>query len=155
MKTTAIIAGAAIVTATTIGLALTASADPTSGSTQPDKQGPARHQALFAIYTHTTDAQRLCLSQQGLTAPVGKLTPEQFASVAAAGKKAAEACGVKIADRAAPPGRFAVAFAKLTPEQQACLATAKVTRPAGKLTEAQRATLRSDVQAAVLACGIK
>ncbi len=61
-------------------------------------------------------------------------------------------CGVQVPARLADRPRLGFAWASLTPDQQKCLADTKLTRPLGKLTDAQRAAVKQSVRDAVTAC---
>lgn len=153
-------AGLAIAGLASVGFAASANAEPTASPT-PKPAGKMQKVdaavVLLPFFAHTTDAQRTCLAQQGLTAPKGKLTDAQQADLSAAVIKAAATCGVKMpkADTAKIPGRWAFGFARLTADQQACVAKLQITRPIGRLTDAQRETLRTPVNEAAATCGIK
>jgi len=152
-KRRAAVAGVAVAAVASVGFAVNAQADPTSSPT-PTQQAKAGA-GLGAFFGVTTDAQRVCLAEQGLTAPVGKLTPEQRQTVLKAARQAAETCGVRLPSKAKMPARFLVGFARLTPDQQTCIAKAQISRPIGRLTVAERTKLKADVDAAAASCGIK
>jgi len=152
-KTRIAVAGIAVAAVASVGFAVSAQADPTASPAAG--QQPKAGAGIGVFLRVTTDAQRACLAQQGLTAPAGQLTPAQRQEVVKAGKAAADKCGVTLPARVKAPGRFLVGFARLTPDQQACIAKAEITRPLGRLTEAEKTKLKADVQAAEASCGIE
>jgi hypothetical protein len=152
-KRRAAVAGVAIAGVASVGFAVSAQADPTTSPTAG--QQPKIAAGVGAFLRATTDEQRVCLAQQGLTAPSGKLTPEQRQEVIKAGKAAAEKCGVTLPAKAKVPGRFLVGFSRLTPDQQTCIAKAQITRPIGRLTDTEKTKLKADITAAAASCGIK
>lgn len=147
----AAVAGVVVAAAASVGLVAQASAAPVPVPSPAGTAGVGGNH-LYAFYAVTTTTQRHCLAQQGLTAPQGRLTDDQRAALRRAVEAAAGTCGVRLPERPLAVARVGLGFARLTPTQQACVADIQVTRPIGRLTDAQKATLKSDVDAAVAAC---
>lgn len=106
------------------------------------------------FYRVLTSDQRACLADAGLQRPEGRLTDAQRAELAARVKAALAGCGVTVPDRLAARPSLGVGWAALTPAQQHCLADATLTRPLGRLTEAERTAVRQSVRDQLAACGI-
>jgi hypothetical protein len=141
----------AVAGATSVGAA------PATASADGDPAGKVvQHPGLAWFYTRLTSDQRVCLADQGITRPAGPLTAEQRAALRDKVGAAAKACSITMPDDPTTPGvaRAVGRWATLTPDQQKCLAQVSVTRPIGKLTDAQRAKVKADLQAAVTACGV-
>lgn len=85
-----------------------------------------------------TEAQRACLSSQGIEKPSGRPTQAQRQAFEVAAKE----CGITLPPRHGP---------RLSEEQRACLSSKGVEKPAGKPTAAQRAAF----EAAAEECGIE
>ena len=136
--------------------ALQANADPitpapTPAGTATTKAG-AGGQGVGWFFTALTGPQRTCLAEAGVQRPEGKLSDDQAKALRAAIDAALAKCEVKVPAKLAARDRLGFRWAALTSEQQKCLADVTLTRPVGRLTEAQRATVRASKLEAVKAC---
>ncbi|HEY3548395.1 MAG TPA: hypothetical protein VGK17_20165 [Propionicimonas sp.] len=138
--------------------AVQASADPSTPAPLPadtaKTAGRAGGQGVGWFFTVLTDVQRSCLADAGLQRPAGKLTPDQARDLRSAIDAALAKCEVTVPARLAGRDRLGFRWAALSVEQQQCLADISLTRPVGRLTAEQRATLRQSRLDAVKACGI-
>lgn len=98
--------------------------------------------------------QRACLADAGVHRPDGAQTDTQRRELAAEMRAALAGCGASVPGRLADRPRLGVAWAGLTSAQQHCLARATITRPLGRLTDAERAAVRQSVRDQLAACGI-
>jgi mRNA-degrading endonuclease toxin of MazEF toxin-antitoxin module len=152
-----IIAGAAVLASGGILFAATAAADPSSPAPTPvatvaGEANAAKGAGIGWFYGALTNVQRTCLAEARLQRPEGRLTDAQRTDLAHQVRAALSDCGVTVPTRLADRPRLGFAWATLTPDQQQCLADTKLTRPLGKLTEAQRAAVKQSVKDAVTAC---
>ncbi len=135
---TAASAGAASVTG---AVAMTATAD----------VSPARAaHGVRSWWKDLTDEQRGCLKDADLSRPVGPLSLEQRRALQADVTAAAKACNVEL-PRLGPLAAF---WNGLTPEQIGCIQDTGVSRPLGRLTQAERQDLLSRLSAAAEKCGV-
>lgn len=109
-------------------------------------------QGVGWLYAALTDEQRTCLADAALQRPEGKLTDAQRKDLRAAIDAALAKCEVTVPPRLAGRDRLGFRWAALTPEQQQCLADVTLNRPAGRLTKAERATLREARVTAIRSC---
>ncbi|HEX5335821.1 MAG TPA: hypothetical protein VFW55_08065 [Propionicimonas sp.] len=138
--------------------AVQASADPTTPAPLPADTARAVRaggQGVGWFFTVLTDVQRSCLADAGLRRPAGKLTPDSAKELRSAIDAALAKCEVKVPARLAGRDRLGFRWAALSAEQQQCLADISLTRPVGRLTEAQRAALRKAKVDAVKACAAR
>jgi Spy/CpxP family protein refolding chaperone len=135
-----------------------ATANPTSPAPLPvdtaTKAARGAGQGVGWFYAALTDVQRTCLADAGLHRPEGKLTDVQAKELRTAIDAALAKCEVTVPPRLAGRERLGFRWAALSPDQQQCLADVSLTRPAGRLTPEQRATLRQSRLDAVKGCGI-
>ena len=130
-------------------LALTGAFAATPASAADATKHPSRH----APHAQLTDAQKQCLSDQGLTRPATRPTSPPSQEQIKKLKAAAKECGIKLpahpgrGDHRGPGGE---PFQQLTQEQRDCLTNAGLTRPEGRPTAEQFQKLR----AAAAECGI-
>jgi hypothetical protein len=127
-------------------LATAATATPTGDA--------ARRLGIGGFYAALTDVQRTCLADAALQRPSGTLTEDQRATLQAQVKAALASCGVTLPARLSDRPRIGFGWAALTSEQQHCLAATKLTRPVGRLTEAERSAVRQSMRDAARSCGI-
>ena len=136
--------------------AVQANADPTTPAPSPagtvTPKAAAGGQGVGWFLTVLTSDQRTCLADAGVQRPEGKLSDDQAKQLRAAIDAALAKCEVKVPDRLAGRDRMGFRWAALTPQQQKCLADVTLTRPVGRLTAAQRATVRASKVDAVKAC---
>ncbi len=151
--------GAAALATAGVLFATTAAADPTEPAPTPSvtpaegRTATLGRGAGFAwFYGALTDVQRQCLADARLQRPQGRLTDEQRADLARQVQAALGGCGVELPPRVADRPRLGFAWASLTAQQQRCLAETKLTRPLGRLTDAQREAVKQSVHDAVAAC---
>ena len=147
MKAVTSIAAATAALALGGGLfAAQAMADPASPTPTPTSPGTtaarAQGQGVGWFFAVLTDVQRSCLADAGLQRPEGKLAEAQAKDLRAAIDAALAKCEVKVPERLAGRERLGFRWAALSADQQQCLADITLTRPVGRLTEAQRATVR-------------
>lgn len=161
--TTAILSGSALL-AISLGVpaaqaaaspASAASANPSASASASPAAGKVSKSRVIWFYTALTDVQRRCLADAGLQRPEGKLTASQRKTLEAQVRKALSSCDVKLPSRLADRQRLGFGFASLTSDQQHCLANAVLTRPVGRLTAAERATVRKEKLDAAAACGVQ
>ncbi len=113
----------------------------------------AKHPSRHAAFAKLTDAQKQCLTDQGLTRPTSRPTSPPSQEQIKKLKAAAKECGIKLpahpgrGDHRGPGGEQ---FQQLTQEQRDCLTNAGLTRPEGRPTAEQFQKLR----AAAAECGI-
>ncbi len=111
----------------------------------------SKHPSRQAAFAQLTDAQKQCLSDQGLTRPTSRPTSRPTQEQIKKLKAAAKECGIKLpahpgrGDHRGPGGE-----PQLTQEQRDCLTNAGLTRPEGRPTAEQFQKLR----AAAAECGI-
>jgi hypothetical protein len=127
---------------------------PTPAPTAPSATAGRQGQGVGWFFAVLTDVQRSCLADAGVQRPKGKLTDAQAKDLRAAIDAALAKCQVKVPDRLASRDKLGFRWAALSAEQQQCLADISLTRPVGRLTEAQRATVRQAKINAVKGCGI-
>lgn len=124
----------------------------TTAAASADQLGRGAGVAWF--YRALTDDQRACLADAKLQRPDGRLTDQQRTDLAAKVRAAVTACGVQLPQRLADRPRLGFAWASLTTEQQQCLAQKSLTRPLGRLTDAQKDAVRQSITDAAGSCGI-
>ncbi|MCA0296429.1 MAG: hypothetical protein LCH96_14200 [Actinobacteria bacterium] len=153
-----IVAGAAVLATGGVLFAATAAADPSSPAPAPstttaaDRARTGRGAGVAWFYGALTDVQRRCLADAGLQRPSGTLTAEQRAELSRQVQTTLAGCGVTVTARLADRPGLGVVWTSLTPAQQQCLARTELTRPLGRLTDAQRAAVKQSVRDAVAAC---
>lgn len=106
------------------------------------------------FYRVLTSEQRDCLADAALQRPDGRLSDDQRARLQDQVRSTLAGCGVEVPQRLADRPRLGFAWARLSPEQQRCLADATPTRPFGRLTDAERAAVRASLSGQLAACGI-
>ncbi len=152
--TTPIVAGTAALALAGGLFAAQASADPTTAPT-PTATTSAdanRGAGVAWFYRALTDVQRQCLADAGLQRPEGRLTGTQVLQLQQQVQAALASCDIEVPDRAADRDRLGFRWAALDSDQQHCLANAELTRPLGRLTDAQRAAVRQSVVDTVKGC---
>ena len=136
--------------------ALQASADPTTPAPSPAGTATTKAgggaQGVGWFFSVLTSEQRTCIANAGVQRPEGKLSEDQAKELRAAIDAALAKCEVKVPAKLAGRDRLGFRWAALTPAQQKCLADVTLTRPVGRLTAAQRATVRASKVDAVKAC---
>ncbi len=113
----------------------------------------AKHPSRHAAFAELTDAQKQCLSDQGLTRPTSRPTSRPTQEQIKKLRSAAKECGIKLPahpGRGDHRGQRGERFQQLTQEQRDCLTNAGLTRPEGRPTAEQFQKLR----AAAAECGI-
>lgn len=156
--TTSVLAGVAALALGGGVFASQATASPTpapgpsaTATAAADKLVQAR---VIWFYTALTDVQRACLADANLQRPDGKLTEAQRSTLQAQIRAALTKCDVNLPGRLADRAGFGFGWAALTSDQQHCLADAELTRPVGRLTEAERGAVRQAELDAAATCGI-
>lgn len=163
--TTAIVTGAALIAVGGGLFAAQAAASPTlptpsasapAGGTAAGTTGARAAVGLGVgwFYRALTDTQRACLADAGLQRPEGRLTEDERTKLQEQVKSALSGCGVQVPARLADRPRLGFAWASLSTEQQHCLAAKELTRPLGRLTDAQRAAVRTSMLDAAKSCGV-
>lgn len=156
---TAVVAGAAVVAVGGGVFAAQAVADPTlptpsATSTAATSATAAGEVRVAWFYTALTDVQRGCLADANLQRPAGKLTDAQRTQLQQQVQAALKKCDVTLPARLADRPRLGFAWAALASEQQHCLADKQLTRPVGRLTDAERAAVRQSKLDAAASCGV-
>lgn len=154
-----IVAGAAVVVAGGVLYAGQAAADPSTPTPSPTASTAvgtpaARGAGVAWFYRALTSDQRRCLADAGLQRPKGALSDAQRTELAGQVRAALKECGVELSDKLAGRDRLGFGWASLSVEQQQCLAGTELTRPFGRLTDAQRAALKQSLVDAAAACGV-
>ncbi len=155
--TTSIVTGTAALALVGGVYAVQASADPTTAAPSPTATASAdltRGAGVAWFYGALTDVQRHCLADANLHRPEGRLTDDQAAQLRQQVRSALASCEVNVPPRVGDRARLGFRWAALTSDQQNCLAEVSLTRPVGRLTEAERATVRQSLRDAVTACGV-
>jgi mRNA-degrading endonuclease toxin of MazEF toxin-antitoxin module len=127
---------------------------PSATSTAADPATASGRARVIWFYTALTDAQRTCLADAGLQRPKGRLSDDQIARLKSDVQAALAKCGVQLPARLTERPRLGFAWAALTSEQQHCLAGQQLTRPVGRLTDAERAAVRQSKLDAAASCGV-
>ncbi len=156
MKLVTSIAAGATALALAGGLwATQASAGPTTPAPGPTSSAERTRGAGVAVfYGALTEVQRQCLADAGLQRPEGGLTEDQVSQLRQQVQAALASCGITVPDRVTARPRLGFRWAALTTEQQQCLAEQRLTRPVGRLTDEQRATVRQSMLDAAKSCGV-
>ncbi len=151
--TTSIVAGTAVLALAGGLFAAQASANPTTptptATTGPDA---TRGAGIAWFYGALTDVQRQCLADADLQRPEGRLTATQVTQLQQQVQAALASCDIPVPARAADRDRLGFGWAALSSVQQHCLADAELTRPLGRLTDAQQAAVRQSVVDTVKGC---
>jgi len=150
---TSLVSGTAVLALAGGLFAVQASAEPTTpapGPTATRKAADGTGVAWF--YRALTDVQRQCLADRNLQRPQGRLTDAQVKELQQQVRAALKACDVTVPAKVAARPRLGFRFAALTGAEQQCLAEARLTRPLGRLTDAQKAAVRQSVVDTVKAC---
>ncbi|MBP6994555.1 MAG: hypothetical protein KBB39_00250 [Phycicoccus sp.] len=149
---TALALGTVTVTGAVVGTASNAAAAPVEavtafadGSLGSPGHGPAVRQWWRGL----DGTQRQCLNDAGLSRPVGPLSDSERATVREQVQAAADTCGVTL-----PFAKARAFWNTLSDSQQQCLQDADVTRPLGRLSDDERASVRAEMAAAAQACGV-
>lgn len=158
VRSTLVAAGAgAAILATVAVSASAATSTPTatasSGSAVVTSGDTARYGGAGRWFQGLTDEQRACLQDAGITRPVWPLDVSDRVALRGRVRAAASACDITVPDPTRRE-RMAQAWVALSDEQRSCLTDTGLTRPVGRLSDADRATLRAQVVAAAKSCGV-
>lgn len=152
---TALALGTVAVTGTLVGTASNAAAAPVEAVTAATAfaDGPLALQGhrpgVRQWWRGLDDTQQQCLKDAGLRRPVGTLSEAERATLRQQVQAAADSCGVTL-----PFAQARAFWSTLTDTQQQCLQDADVTRPLGRLSDDERASVRAALAAAAQECGV-
>lgn len=130
---------------------------PTAPTPVPTRTATAREPGQVAVgwfFSALTDVQRKCLADASVSRPSGRLTDAQRKELRSTIDAALAKCDAKLPARLTGRERLGFGWAALTGDQQQCLAKTALTRPLGKLTAQERATVRQSKLDAVKACTV-
>ena len=151
--TTSIAAGTAVLALAGGLFAVQASAEPTTPAPRPGATTEAGVSSPIArVYRALTHGLGQGLADANLQRPEGKLTDAQVKELQQQVQAALKACDVTLPAKVSARPRLGFRFAALTGAQQQCLADARLTRPLGRLTDAQKAEVRQSVVETVKGC---